>query len=221
MRPFRGVASYGKNNKANQRETSVEPTTNAEEAAASESDNLSDKQRIAISWLLQGKTLQATADICSLNVRTLQRWLDEPEFASQYAKARRRQADAFAEIVVTAAQAGIETMLRHLNCGNLQAELRAAKALAQFQTKIEATNQKARISELESVIKQQAEQIQSLEQKIESLCTAKPESQSPNVDPLPAVSAPPHWISKSEGDTMLPTANPTATTVGQTCLSAA
>jgi len=219
MRAFRGVANYGKNNKANQREASDEPTTNTENAAP-DSDNLSDKQRIAISWLLQGKTLQATADICSINVRTLRRWKDEPEFTDHYAKARREQAEAFEDMVVAAATAAFETMLRHLHCGNLQAELRAAKALAQFQTKIEATALKTRIAQLESVIKQQVEQIQSLEQKFDSLCAVEPEPQSPNTDQIPAVNVPPNWISKFEGDPMLPSSNPTALTLGQTCLSA-
>jgi len=131
-----------------------------------EQDKLTDQQWTAISCLLDGKTLQATADTCGVNARTLRRWLHSPDFSKEYTKARRQHFDNVAAGLQSAAQDAAETLTRLLKCGDPVVELRAAKAILQISKESLATAEiQHRLDDLEAITFEQSQKIEKLEEE--------------------------------------------------------
>ena len=176
MRTFRGSASYAtRQNKAVQT-TPAPKVTQGNSELGSEDDKLSDKQWTAISYLAAGKTLQATADNCQINVRTLRRWLQTSDFVEEYKRARHQQMEAQAASLQSAANEAMATLMRHLKCGDPTIELRAAKTIFQiYQKSVENAELKTTIDELQQTNSRQAEDIRALEKENRTLRSSKSE----------------------------------------------
>ena len=143
------------------------PTPDSE---STEPEALSDKQWTAISCLLDGKTLQATADTCGINARTLRRWLHSPDFSEEYNRARRQHLDNVAAHLQSAANDAADTLMRLLKCGDPVVELRAAKTILQItQKSVETAEIEKRLDDLERTTAEQAEQIEKLQSENEML----------------------------------------------------
>ena len=170
MRTFRGSASYGTRQNRAVEATVVREQTQGNLELGNEDDKLSDKQWTAISYLAAGKTLQATADNCQINVRTLRRWLQSSDFAEEYKRARRQQMEALAASLQSAANEAMATLMRHLKCGDPQIELRAAKTIFQiYQKSVENAELTKTIYELQQTNERQAEDIRTLEKENRTL----------------------------------------------------
>jgi len=144
------------------------PTITDSESTGPEA--LSDKQWTAISCLLDGKTLQATADTCGINARTLRRWLHSPDFSEEYTRARRQHLDNVAAHLQSAANDAADTLMRLLKCGDPVVELRAAKTILQItQKSVETAEIEKRLDDLERTTAEQAEQIEKLQSENEML----------------------------------------------------
>jgi len=169
-----------------------------------EQDKLSDKQWTAISCLLDGKTLQATADTCGINARTLRRWLHSPDFSEEYTRARRQHLDNVAANLQSAANDAAETLMRLLKCGNPVIELRAAKTILQISQKsVENAEIQKRLDDLESTNAQQAVQIRKLESENYSLNRSSSEFATLKHELKIGTFTRPDWISKSAWDSMV------------------
>jgi len=169
-----------------------------------EQDKLSDKQWTAISCLLDGKTLQATADTCGINARTLRRWLHSPDFSEEYTRARRQHLDNVAANLQSAANDAAETLMRLLKCGDPLIELRAAKTILQISQKsVENAEIQKRLDDLESTNAQQAVQIRKLESENYSLNRSSSEFATLKHELKIGTFTRPDWISKSAWDSMV------------------
>ena len=169
-----------------------------------EQDKLSDKQWTAISCLLDGTTLQATADTCGINARTLRRWLHSPDFSEEYTRARRQHLDNVAANLQSAANDAAETLMRLLKCGDPLIELRAAKTILQISQKsVENAEIQKRLDDLESTNAQQAVQIRKLESENYSLNRSSSEFATLKHELKIGTFTRPDWISKSAWDSMV------------------
>jgi len=81
--------------------------------------------------LLEGKTMQEAADEAGISVRTLRRWKESPQFATEYEKVRREFNERLDLRLERAAASAAETLERLLTCGNPLIEMRAARTIMQ------------------------------------------------------------------------------------------
>ena len=164
-------------------------------------DKLSAKQWNAIASLLEGKTLQAAADACNINVRTLRRWLHDADFSEEYTRARRQHLDNIAGSLLTAAQDAAETLMRLLKCGDPLIELRAAKAILQISQKsVENSDVQKRVRDLEKHNALQAVQIHKLEATNKLLQQSKDEYGAMSHSLITGTFQRPDWITSSAWD---------------------
>jgi len=132
--------------------------------------DLSDTQHTAISCLLECSSMQAAADKCGINLRTLQSWLQIPVFTQEFARTRRQHLDQVSAHLQSAANDAAETLMRLMKCGDPLIELRAAKIILQISQKSLASAEvEAKANELEETTIQQTEQIEKLKAENKSL----------------------------------------------------
>ena len=173
MRAFKGNPNYAAKQKLvadakaaaqKQAETPVE---------TDEPDNLSVKQWAAIDALLAGSTLQAAADSCEINVRTLRRWLNTQEFVEAYHSGRHHLMETQAAELRALVSIANQTLYEHLTSDNKVVQLRALKFVHQFTQKQEQNAEiKRRLDDLANANAQQAEQIRRLEEENHALRAA-------------------------------------------------
>jgi len=165
--------------------------------------SLSDKQCTAISCLLEGNTMQATAEACEIDVRTLRRWLQTEEFVEEYNDARRQQLDRVTAHLQSAAADAADTLMRLLKCGDPLIELRAAKTILQMsQRSVNIADLEKRVDDLETENALQAEQIEQLTSRNECLKNAEDELKGLRYGLTAGTLARPDWVSKTAWDRM-------------------
>ena len=174
-----------------------------EEEAPEKTEKLTDRQQSAICCLIEGNTLQASADTCGINVRTLRRWMQLPEFREEYNKARRQHLDHVAARLQSSADDAAETLARLLKCGDPLIELRAAKAILQISQKsVEAAELEKRAADLERSTAQQAKQIRHLKAENELLSSSYNELHDLKQGLEFGTLHRPEWVSKSAWERM-------------------
>ena len=166
MRAFKGNPNYAAKQKlvADAKAAAQKQADAPEET--DEQDNLSPKQWDAINNLLAGQTLQAAADSCEINVRTLRRWLNTQEFVEAYHSGRHHLMETQAAELRALVSIANQTLYEHLTSDNKVVQLRALKFIHQF-TQKQAQNAeiKRRLDDLANANAQQAEQIRRLEEE--------------------------------------------------------
>ena len=185
--------------KATRPEIGANGDTNEEEQ-----DKLSDKQWTAISCLLEGHTMQATADTCEIDVRTLRRWLQTSEFVDEYNDARRQQLDH-----VTAHLQGPRLPMRPTrSCGCLNAAIRSSNCVRQRQfcrcrrSQVAIADLEKRVDDLEAENALQAEQIEQLASRNDRLKNTEDELTGLRYSLTAGTFARPDWVSKTAWDRM-------------------
>jgi len=167
-------------------------------------DTLTDNQWNAIASLLEGRTLQATADRCGINVRTLRRWIHSPDFAAEYASARREHFETVAASLQSVANEAAETLTRLLRCGDPLIELRAARAILQIaQKSLEEVEGRKKLSEAEKTNASQAVQIESLLLTNQTLQQSKMDLTTLSHSLIAGTFKRPDWISISAWDNIV------------------
>ncbi len=142
-------------------------TTSNEEEPQNNTDFKSARYQDAICCLIEGKTLQATADASSINVRTLRRWMEHPEFINEYDKARKEHLDNVKTRLQAAADVAAETLLRLATCGIPSVELTAARTIMMAARKdAEQMERNQKTKDLEKRIADQDAEIEKLKANI-------------------------------------------------------
>ena len=86
----------------------------------------------AISALLEGKSIVATAEHCNVNERTIRRWLRNTAFNIEYHNARRARAVHITSRVTKAVDKATATIEGLMDCGVPSIQLRAANIICQM-----------------------------------------------------------------------------------------
>jgi len=171
-----------------------------------QAEKLSPKQWSAISCLMEGRTMQATADLCDVNVRTLRRWLQSPDFVEEYNRTRRQHLENVTAHLLSAAADAADTLMRLLKSGDPIVELRAARAILQMSHKgSEMADLKKRMDELERVNAKQAQQIEKLEAANESLQGSKEELHQMTTSLMAGTFQRPTWLTSTAWDKIVRT----------------
>jgi len=148
MRTFRGVKNFGA--AKNQPAQPAAEQTNMVSEPSTEPEALPDKQHEAICFLLSGNTMQATADFCGINARTLRRWMHTEAFNEEYGRQQQRCIKALEAQVLASTAKAIAVLNSHLASKDEQVHVRAAKAIAQINHKMVISMQiKNRLDNLE------------------------------------------------------------------------
>ena len=92
-------------------------------------DKLDRKKTQAISALLMHPTIERAAQAVGVTDRTLWRWLQEPDFATAYQRARNEVLTQSLSLMHKATGTAVATLIRNLKCGNPSVEVRAAIGL--------------------------------------------------------------------------------------------
>ena len=167
-------------------------------------DTLTENQWNAIVSLLEGRTLQATADRCGVNVRTLRRWIHSPDFAAEYARARREHFETVTASLQSVANEAAETLTRLLRCGDPLIELRAARAILQIaQKSVEEAEDRKKLAEVEKTNTVQEAQIKNLLVANNSLQQSKEEFSTLSHSLIAGTFKRPDWISVSAWDNII------------------
>jgi hypothetical protein len=138
-----------------------------------------------IPHLVQGKSMIATAQACGINVRTLRRWMETPEFKQEYSLARREHFDMVANRLTAYADEAANTLLDLMRNGDPMMQLRAAKTIIQIaQKSAEIAQCTQTIAELQRQNADKAALIEELETEVAELhetseSLARPKSQPP------------------------------------------
>ena len=170
MRAFKGNPNYAAKQKLVSEAKAAIQSPAVALVETDDQDNLSDKQWAAIYALLAGNSLQATADECQINVRTLRRWLNTQEFAEAYHAERHQFMESQAATLQAMVTTATEALLCHLASDNPVVQLRAIKYVNQLSEKrSQNADFKRRLNDLEKANAQQAEQICRLEEENHAL----------------------------------------------------
>ena len=92
-------------------------------------DKLARKQEAAIAALLSTPTVADAAREIGVNVASLYRWMQLPEFSAAFRLARRNVVERAVSELQAAAGDAVETLRRNLRCENAAAEIRAAQII--------------------------------------------------------------------------------------------
>lgn len=104
----------------------------------------------ALAALLSEPTVTAAAQKIGVDLNTLTRWMQEPEFSSLYRAARRQVVEAAVSNLQQATSEAVDALRRNLTCGTPAAEIAAAKAVIDFAVKgVELTDLAERVEQLE------------------------------------------------------------------------
>ncbi len=117
-------------------------------------DKLSQKQERAIVALLDAPTIAKAAEAIGVCERTLYRWLDDPDFAAAYRKARRQAFGVAIGLVQKYAPVAVNCLVRVTTDANApaSAKVAAATALLRFGREgIETDDLAVRVEALEQV----------------------------------------------------------------------
>lgn len=93
---------------------------------ADSDDVLSDKQELALGFLLSEKTHERAAEKAGVGSTTLRRWLRQPAFAAAYRDARRSVIEAAVALLQRGASRAAAALIRNTHCGLPAVEVRAA-----------------------------------------------------------------------------------------------
>jgi hypothetical protein len=115
-------------------------------------NKISRKQEAAIAALLSQPTLEAAATAAGVSLRTLKGWLHLPEFAAEYAAARRLVLEGSVARLLAATGRAVETLERNLDADRPGDQIRAAVAILEHAHKgVEVLDLEARIATLEEL----------------------------------------------------------------------
>jgi len=172
--------------------------TSSQNGEPEQAEKLSPKQWSAISSLMEGRNMQATADLCDINVRTLRRWLQSADFVEEYNRTRRQHLENVTAHLLSAAADAADTLMRLLKSGDPIVELRAARAILQMSHKgAEMADLKKRMDELERVNAKQEQQIEKLEAANRSLQSSKEELHEMTTSLMAGTFQRPTWLTTS------------------------
>jgi hypothetical protein len=121
-------------------------------------DDLSLKKERAIVALLNEQTMQKAAEAVGVNLRTLQRWQEEPEFAAAYREARRQAFSQAIALTQRYAPLAVNALARILmdTKAPTSSVVSAATAMLKFGREgIELEDLAVRVESLEQAAKEQ------------------------------------------------------------------
>jgi phage terminase small subunit len=114
----------------------------------------------AVEALLEHGTLTAAAKAAGVSRRTLQRWMDEPDFAAQVRAARARAHGLAMNRIAHAASEAVEVLLRGMRGDEItRVELWSAKAILELASLVQQADLESRIDELEALIRDVTENL--------------------------------------------------------------
>lgn len=110
------------------------------------------KQR-AIVALLSKKSVNQAAQEAGISVRTLWRWLQNPDFQAAYRQTQRQVVEQALTALQQATGQAVETLRRNLDCERASVEVRAAEIiLSQALQAMELSEYELRIRRLEEIV---------------------------------------------------------------------
>lgn len=111
----------------------------------------------AITALLGTSSFSDAAVLIGVNVSTLRRWMDIPEFQEAYRTARLKLMESTVSRLQRVAEKAVATLERNLNCGQFATEVRAAMAVLENAAKgIELIDMEQRLAALEEQAERKA-----------------------------------------------------------------
>lgn len=117
------------------------------------------KYERAITALLGTATQAEAALLIGVDVSTLRRWMDNPEFQDAFRAARLKLMESTVSRLQRVAEKAVASLERNLNCGQFATEVRAAVAVLENATKgIEQLDMANRMAALEELVKSKMEQ---------------------------------------------------------------
>ena len=123
-----------------------------------------------IPYLVAGKSMIGTAQACGINVRTLRRWMETPEFKQEYRLAKREHFDLVANRLTAYADEAANTLLDLMRNGDPMMQLRAAKTIIQIaQKSAEIAQRTQTIAELQQMNADKEALIEELETEVAEL----------------------------------------------------
>ena len=111
---------------------------------------LSDRQRRALTALLDAPSIAAAAKQSCTGERTLRRWLAEPTFREHYREASRRLLEDASGRLRAAAGEAVDTLRTALHSENEHVKVRAALGILDAALKVDIDELTARIEALEA-----------------------------------------------------------------------
>lgn len=87
------------------------------------------KREQAIAALLACGSIPEAAKQVGVNATTIDGWLKDPEFAAEFAKARRQILEGVIVRLQKAASKAVAALERNLECGTASVEVRAAESI--------------------------------------------------------------------------------------------
>lgn len=121
------------------------------------SENLTPKQRKAITALVAGRNFDEAAKAGGVSVRTLHRWRATPEFAAELRAADSEQLLTVARVLNGASQDAVTVLLSVMNDKDAKPDLRlraAGEILKHRASFFELTTLEARLTDLEGRLKE-------------------------------------------------------------------
>ena len=120
--------------------------------------SVSAKQQRAIEALLSSPSIRASAAKCGVGYSTLRRWLDEPDFSTELAFARRELTRSAMDTLRAAAVEAATVLVRNLSGSNQAAQIRAADLILAHLKGDDLEALEQRLAKLESLTQHDAAQ---------------------------------------------------------------
>jgi hypothetical protein len=113
------------------------------------------KQELAVSALLECRTLEEAAERVQVSVRTLRTWQALPGFGQAFRAARLQMVEASIARVQGLLGEAVDTRRRLLTCGHAPTERAAAEGLMAYATRgVELTDMVERLELIEETLKE-------------------------------------------------------------------
>jgi transposase-like protein len=149
---------------------STMPAGDPSQGQVPDTDAVYAKYWTVIPHLVAGQSMIAIAQTCGINVRTLRRWMETPEFKQEYRLAKREHFDILANRLTAYADQAADTLIDLMRNGDPMMQLRAAKTIIQIaQKSAEIAQRTQTIAELQQINADKEALVEELETEVAEL----------------------------------------------------